>query len=362
MQYSVPNYPANLNPATDGLRNITGRVNPDGTVTIWGITSTVSANGDQGADPNLLVTITDTVAFTTAAQASGEAFSLVRAANYGEVLRGVTLTPGSNLIVPTISFTGAPTSAPYNSTFTVSATTNASTTASITASGACSISGNAVTMTSGTGTCLLTATWAADTIYRSATATQTTLATQVTPVVSWSEPAAITFGGALGNSQLDATASVPGTFVYNPPAGTVLPVGNSDALSLTFTPSDSIDYTTANGSTTIIVNPAAPPAAPANLVVTKVLTRTGGNVVVQVTIANTGGTAAANVVLSSVKVGADAAAPLPQSIGTIGAGASAITTFTVPGSVGASGAASSLTLSGTYTGGTFSSSARVTLP
>jgi hypothetical protein len=30
--------------------------------------------------------------------------------------------------------------------------------------------------------------------------------------------------------------------------------------------------------------------------------------------------------------------------------------------VGASGAASSLTLSGTYTGGTFSSSARITLP
>ena len=46
-------------PATDGLRNITGQVNRDGTVTIWGVTSTVSGNGDQGADPNKLVMITD---------------------------------------------------------------------------------------------------------------------------------------------------------------------------------------------------------------------------------------------------------------------------------------------------------------
>ena len=42
-------------PRTDGLRNITGQVNGDGTATIWGITSTVSGNGDQGADPNKLV-------------------------------------------------------------------------------------------------------------------------------------------------------------------------------------------------------------------------------------------------------------------------------------------------------------------
>ena len=40
--YTVPNYPTSLNPATDGLRNITGRANSDGTVTIWAVTSTVS--------------------------------------------------------------------------------------------------------------------------------------------------------------------------------------------------------------------------------------------------------------------------------------------------------------------------------
>jgi hypothetical protein len=58
--YSVAGYPTGQNPktglpwspATDGLRNIVGRVDRDGNVTVWAITSTVSGNGDQGADPN----------------------------------------------------------------------------------------------------------------------------------------------------------------------------------------------------------------------------------------------------------------------------------------------------------------------
>ncbi len=48
---------------------------------------------------------------------------------------------------------------------------------------------------------------------------------QATPTVTWATPADITQGQALGAAQLDATASVPGTFAYSPPAGTVLPAG-----------------------------------------------------------------------------------------------------------------------------------------
>jgi hypothetical protein len=99
--YTVPGYPSGNNPATglpwspatDGLRNITGRVNADGTVTIWAITSTVSGNGDQGADPNKLVAIKDTLAATT--PTAGETFTTVRAAGTGEVLRGVSFAPGT---------------------------------------------------------------------------------------------------------------------------------------------------------------------------------------------------------------------------------------------------------------------------
>src|SRR5215469_2820844 len=100
--YTVPGYPTGDNsatglplaPATDGLRNITGRVNPDGTVTIWGITSTVSGSGDQGADPNRLVAITDLVSATTAP--SGESFQTVQSAQSRQVLRGVSFTPGTS--------------------------------------------------------------------------------------------------------------------------------------------------------------------------------------------------------------------------------------------------------------------------
>jgi len=91
-QYSVPNYPTSLNPATDGLRNLTGKVNSDGTVTIWAVTSTVSANGDQGADPNKLVSITDTLANTDPTVAAKEQFTTVLSAPAGQVLRGVSLT------------------------------------------------------------------------------------------------------------------------------------------------------------------------------------------------------------------------------------------------------------------------------
>jgi uncharacterized protein (TIGR03437 family) len=91
--YSVANYPASLNPITAGLRNITGKLNSDGTATLYGVTSTVSANGDQGADPNKLVAITDNLAATTVP--ATETFTTLRTAVAGEVLRGISLAPAS---------------------------------------------------------------------------------------------------------------------------------------------------------------------------------------------------------------------------------------------------------------------------
>ena len=81
--------------ATDGLRNITGQVNPNGTVTIWAETSTVSGGGDQGADPNKLVGVTDKLDATSSAP-SWERFEIVRPAIDGTVYRGVAFTPGTS--------------------------------------------------------------------------------------------------------------------------------------------------------------------------------------------------------------------------------------------------------------------------
>jgi len=96
--YSVANYPAALNPATGGCRNITGKVNRDGTVTLYAVTSTISPSGDQGADPNKLVRVVDVLKSATLPKSSGHDnflghFVTIRSAKAGEVLRGVAFAP-----------------------------------------------------------------------------------------------------------------------------------------------------------------------------------------------------------------------------------------------------------------------------
>ena len=53
---------------------------------------------------------------------------------------------------------------------------------------------------------------------------------QTAPAVSWTNPAPITYGAALSSVQLNATASVPGSFAYTPTNGTVLNHGRQYAL------------------------------------------------------------------------------------------------------------------------------------
>jgi hypothetical protein len=78
------------NVTTIGLRNLTGLVNKDGTVTLWAATSTSSASGDNGADPNRVVEITDEVAATAlTGKVAGETFRSIVGPTYGTVYRGV---------------------------------------------------------------------------------------------------------------------------------------------------------------------------------------------------------------------------------------------------------------------------------
>ena len=99
--------------------------------------------------------------------------------------------------------------------------------------------------------------------YTTATATVEIVVGQATPVVSWSAPASITYGTALGGAQLNATANVAGTFAYSPPAGTVLTAGNQ-ALVVVFTPEDAANYVIAKDSTSIVVAKGAPAITWAN--------------------------------------------------------------------------------------------------
>jgi len=93
--------------------------------------------------------------------------------------------------------------------------------------------------------------------YTTATATVTLMVNKTTPTISWAIPAAISYGTALSATQLNASSTVAGTFVYTPAAGTVLSAGSQN-LSVTFTPTDSGDYTTATATVTLMVNKTTP--------------------------------------------------------------------------------------------------------
>ena len=106
--YTIKDYPTGDNaatglpwaPATDGLRNITGTFGdgwfvPRDKVLIYAISSTVSGNGDQGADPNKLFVIVDDLKNTSPTVAATERFYTLRTARAKEVLRGVAFTPGT---------------------------------------------------------------------------------------------------------------------------------------------------------------------------------------------------------------------------------------------------------------------------
>lgn len=86
--YAVAGYPTVY---TSGLRNLTGRVNPDGTVTLYAVTSTESGAGDQGADPNEVVSITDALGALTLP--GSESFSVIEGPQFGLVYRGVAFAP-----------------------------------------------------------------------------------------------------------------------------------------------------------------------------------------------------------------------------------------------------------------------------
>ena len=76
------------------------------------------------------------------------------------------------------------------------------------------------------------------------------------PSITWTTPTNIVYGTALGAAQLNASSSIPGTFTYNPPIGTVLNAG-VHTLAVTFTPQNSTNYeaVTTNVAITVLRKP-----------------------------------------------------------------------------------------------------------
>ena len=100
-------------------------------------------------------------------------------------------------------------------------------------------------------------------LYNSASATHNISETQATPTITWATPTPITYGAAIGSTQLNATSSTAGTFSYTPAAGVVLSAGQS-TLSVTFTPTDRVNYLSSTSSVSLTVDKAPLSISPNN--------------------------------------------------------------------------------------------------
>ena len=109
------------------------------------------------------------------------------------------------------------------------------------------------------GVATITAKQAGNSVYNAASdAQQTLIINKLTPTVSWANPSDIVYGTTLSNAQLNATASVEGTLAYTPVSGTKLNAGSNQTLSVTFTPTDAVNYSTLTSQVTINVAKAIP--------------------------------------------------------------------------------------------------------
>jgi hypothetical protein len=133
----------------------------------------------------------------------------------------------------------------------------------------CSVDGTNNLLINGAGDCTITASQAGNGDYSAADDVVRVITIhKATPTVSWSAPAPITYGTALGSDQLNATvlpAGIAGEFTYTladgvtPASGAVLHAGSApQQLLATFIPSapDDDNYVAASGQTTIVVNKA----------------------------------------------------------------------------------------------------------
>ncbi len=179
-------------------------------------------------------------------QTLGVTFTPTDTANYVNATGSVSLVVGKT--TPTITTAPTASAITYGQMLSASALTG----------GAGSVAGSFAFTTAstapGAGTAAqgVTFTPTDAAAYTTATTTVNVTVNQATPTLTWATPAAITRGATLSATQLNATASVAGTFVYNPAAGTT-PAAGTQTLGVTFTPTDTTNYATATGSVALVV-------------------------------------------------------------------------------------------------------------
>jgi subtilisin-like proprotein convertase family protein len=125
------------------------------------------------------------------------------------------------------------------------------------------------------------------------------------------------------------------------------------------------DLGSISGGWSLTITPLVPvcttPCGGPNVVVFSTLSRSNSSTVIaSITVQNIGAFQANNVMLTTAKLGATNGTPLPQSLGSLAPGASVNTVVSFTNST--PGANANLVVGGTYTGGSFSTTKRVTIP
>jgi hypothetical protein len=214
-------------------------------------TFTVTATTNTGITPTITAAGSCSIGGTTVSMKSGTGLCTMTAkwaGNTNYLATTVTQTTTAEKLVSSVTWT-APAAIPYS---TALSGVQLDATANIAGSFVYSPAAGTVPK-AGSDTLKVTFTPTLSKDYATATASVVLQVTQATPTITWTSPAAIPYGTALGGTQLDATASVAGKFVYSPAAGKVLTAG-TQTLSVTLTPTDHVDYSSATDTVTLVVD------------------------------------------------------------------------------------------------------------
>ena len=184
------------------------------------------------------------------------------------------------------------------------------------------------------GICVINANQTGGNNYNAAPQVQQSFAVHIgIPVITWDNPMDIVYPAALSAAQLNATANVPGTFLYDPTLGQVLSVG-AHTLHVDFSPTDSINY--GNAAKDVSIN-VTPPPAPTITSISLDIGPTIGNSPVVITGTNfTGGTVSFGGTAATCTVDSDTQITCTTPAHTVGAVDVAVTTpggITTPNSL-----------------------------
>jgi len=213
-------------------------------------------SGGTGSVPGsfAFTTTTTTPAVGTAAQSV--TFTPTDSTDYSSVTGTVSVTV--NKATPTVSASAWPTASAITYGQTLASSTLSGGTGSV--PGSFAFTTTTTTPAVGTAAQSVTFTPADSTDYSSVTGTVSVTVNKATPTVSpsaWPTASAITYGQTLASSTLSGgTGSVAGSFAFT--TTTTTPAVGAAAQSVTFTPTDSTDYSSVTGTVSVTVNKATP--------------------------------------------------------------------------------------------------------